>query len=66
MLNRFFAILLLVGLAFATADEGYLPACRAVEAAISDASNIYYPGQSDRPSSRQDWTSRVGRRYPVH
>ena len=47
ILNCFFAILPLVGLAFTTVDEGYLTACLAIEAAISNASNIYYPGQSD-------------------
>jgi len=52
MLNRFFAILPLVGLAFATADEGYLPACRAIEAAISNASDVYYPGQFEGLSPR--------------
>jgi len=47
MLTRFFAILPLVGLVFATANEGYRPACRAIEVAISNASDVYYPGQSE-------------------
>ena len=45
ILARFLTIFPFVGLAFATIGEGYLPACREVEAAISNASNVYYPGE---------------------
>jgi len=47
MLSRFFAILALVGLAFAATDQGYLTACQAVGVAISNASGVYYPGESE-------------------
>ena len=47
MFSRFLTISPLVGLVFATIGEGYLPACREVEAAISNASNIYYPGEHE-------------------
>jgi hypothetical protein len=30
---------------FATVGSEYRPACEAVGAAISDASNVYYPGE---------------------
>ena len=46
MLSRFFTTLALIGLAFAAVDEGYLAACREVEVAISNASGVYYPGES--------------------
>ena len=46
MPSRFFTTLTLVGLAFAAIDEGYLTACQAVEVAISNASEVYYPGES--------------------
>jgi len=47
ILSRFFTTSALVGLAFAAIDEGYLTACQAVEVAISNASEVYYPGESD-------------------
>jgi len=47
ILSRFFTTLALVGLAFTTIDEGYLTACQAVEVAISNASEVYYPGESE-------------------
>jgi len=47
MLSRFFTILALAGLAFAAIDEGYLTVCQAVEVAISNASEVYYPGESE-------------------
>jgi len=47
MFSRCFAILALVGLAFAATDEEYLAACQAVEVAISNASGVYYPGESE-------------------
>jgi len=43
--SRFLTIFPLAGLAFATIGEDYLPTCREVEAAISNASNVYYPGE---------------------
>ena len=45
MLNRFLAVSAFVGLASATPNSDYLAACRAVEAAISTASDIYYSGE---------------------
>jgi len=45
MLNRFVTILALTGLAFATAGSKYRLACEAVDAAISEASEVYYPGE---------------------
>ena len=45
ILSRFLTIFPLAGLAFATVREEYLPACHAVEAAISNASNVYYSGE---------------------
>ena len=45
--SRCFAILILVGLAFAATDQGYLTACQAVGVAISNASGVYYPGGSE-------------------
>ena len=47
VLSRFLAILPLVGLAFATLDEGYGLVCQGIEVAISNASNVYYPGESE-------------------
>jgi len=47
MLSRFLTIFPLAGLAFATICGDYLPACQAVEEAITDASDVYYPGQYD-------------------
>ena len=45
MLSRFLAVSAFVGLASATPNTDYLAACRAVEAAISTASDVYYPGK---------------------
>lgn len=39
------AISALAGLAFATSDNEWYPACKLVEAAISNASNVYYSGK---------------------
>ena len=50
ILGRILAIFPLIGLAFAIICEGYLPACRAVEAAISNASKVYYLGERERRS----------------
>lgn len=46
MLCSFLTISALAGLGFATTDNEYRPACEAVEAAISHASNVYYPGNT--------------------
>ena len=45
VLSRFLTILPPATLAFATIGEGYRPACQRVEAAISNASEVYYPGE---------------------
>ena len=45
-LNHFLTVSALVGLALATANEEYCAACKAVETAISNASNVYYPGEN--------------------
>jgi len=47
MLTYFFVILALVVLKFITIYKGYRPACRAIEVAISNASDVYYPGRSN-------------------
>ena len=47
MLSRFPTILLLVGLASATISKEYRLACQAVEAAISNASKVYYQGERE-------------------
>ena len=47
ILSRFLTIPPLAGLAFATVYEKYFPACRAVEAAISNASKVYYSGECE-------------------
>ena len=40
-------LLTLWALAFSTIGNEYRLACKAVEAAISDASKVYYPGEYD-------------------
>jgi len=45
MVNRLVTILALTGLAFAAADSENRSACEAVDAAISEASEVYYPGE---------------------
>jgi len=45
MLSRLLTVLALTGLGFAAIDDEYRSACKAVEAAISNASNVYYPGE---------------------
>jgi len=47
MLDRFLTILALTGLAFITAGNEYLSTCEAIDAAISDASKVYYPGECE-------------------
>ena len=46
LLSAFLIVSALVGLALATTNEEYCAACRAVETAISNASNVYYPGEN--------------------
>jgi len=45
MLGHLLTISALAGLAFSTIADEYHPACKAVEAAISNASSVYYPGE---------------------
>jgi len=45
MLGRLLTISALAGLAFSAVGDGYHHACKAVEAAISNASEVYYPGK---------------------
>ena len=47
ILNRFLTLSALAGLALATNDKKCILACKAVEATISDASKIYYPGECE-------------------
>ena len=47
MLTRFPTILVLAGMASATISNQYRLACQAVEAAISNASGVYYPGERE-------------------
>ena len=44
-LSRFLTFFSLATLAFATAGNDYRSACQAVKAAISNASEVYYPGE---------------------
>ena len=44
-LSPFLTVSALAGLALATTNEEYCAACKAVETAISNATNIYYPGE---------------------
>lgn len=46
MFSRFLTIFSLVGLAFASIGEEYRSACQVIEEVISDASGVYYPGES--------------------
>lgn len=46
MLSSLLTISALAGLGFATTSNEYRLACKAVEAAISNMSNVYYPGDS--------------------
>ena len=47
-LSPFLTILAPVGLTLATPNEEYCAACKAVETAISDASNVHYPGKHEQ------------------
>jgi len=47
MLSRLLTVLALTGLGFAAIGDEYLPACKAVEVAISNSSKVYYPGKYD-------------------
>jgi hypothetical protein len=48
LLNPFLTVSALVGLALAANNEEYCAACKAVETAISNASNVYYPGGNEQ------------------
>jgi len=48
MFNRLLTISALVGLVLAAIGEEYRPACEAIEAVISNASKVYYPGEDGR------------------
>ena len=48
MFGRLLIISGLVGLALAITGEEHRPACEAVEAAISDMSKVYYPGEREQ------------------
>ena len=48
LLNPFLTVSTLVGFALATTNEKYCAACKAVETAISSASKVYYPGESEQ------------------
>ena len=45
--SRFLAISTLAGLAFAATYKEYLKTCKAIEGVISDASEVYYPGERE-------------------
>jgi len=47
MLSRLLTISTLIGLALSAVGDEYHQACRAVEAAMSNASDVYYPGEYD-------------------
>ena len=47
MLSRLLTIFALTGLGSAATGNQYRQACDAVKAAISNASNVYYPGEHD-------------------
>ena len=48
LLSPFLTLWVLAGLARATANKEYCVACKAVETAISSASNVYYPGENEQ------------------
>jgi len=45
MLSCLLTISVFTGLAFSTIADEYRPACEAAEAAIFNASSVYYPGE---------------------
>jgi len=47
MLSRLLTIPALTGLTLLTIGDEYRQACKAVEVAISNASEVYYPGEHD-------------------
>ena len=47
LFSPFLTVSALVGIALATNEE-YCAACKAVETAISNASNVYYPGENEQ------------------
>jgi hypothetical protein len=50
LLSPFLTVSALAGLALATTNEEYCAACKAVETVISNASNVYYPGENEQLS----------------
>ena len=46
--SPFLIVSALVGLVLAATNEEYCAACKAVETAISNASNVYYPGENEQ------------------
>ena len=54
MLSHFLVVSAFVGLVSTTPNSKYRAACQAVEAAISTASDVYYPGKHRSPSRRRD------------
>jgi len=47
MLSYLLTILALTGLRFPPVSNKYRQACKTVEAAMSNASKVYYPGECD-------------------
>jgi hypothetical protein len=47
LLSSFLTVSTLAGVALVTTNEEYCGACKAVETAISNASNVYYPGEHE-------------------
>jgi len=68
MLSRLLAISALTGLGFNTIGNEYRQACKTVEAAISNASKVYYPGEHDCEQLLwwRSWSSCLGRQPPIH
>ena len=54
MLSHFLAVSAFVGLVSTTTNSKYRAACQAVDAAISTASDVYYPGKHMSPSRQRD------------
>jgi hypothetical protein len=48
LFSPFLAVSALAGIALAITNEEYCAACKAVETAISNASNVYYPGENEQ------------------
>lgn len=66
ILSRLLTISALAGpLVFATAGNEYHKACEAAEAVMSDASNVYYPGNSG-PYRRGELEVKLTRVQVIH